>query len=82
MIIKIQESAKKDLKKLPKQDALKILKEIEKLENFPHISNIKKLKNFYPPFRLRVGNYRILFDVEDDVLIVVNIKHRKESYKK
>ena len=82
MIIKIQESAKKDLKKLPKHIALKILKEIEKLENYPNISNIKKLKNFYPPFRLRIGNYRVLFDIEDDILIVVNIKHRKESYKK
>ena len=80
MIIIIQDSAKKDLKKIDKSTALKILKNIKKLEDYPDISNIKRLKNHYPPQRFRVGNYRILFDIEDDKVIVVNIKHRKEAY--
>ena len=78
MIVQIQESAKKDLKKLDKNLALRILKSIQKLENYPSVSNIKKLRNHYPPLRYRVGEYRVLFDVIDDTLIVVNIKHRKE----
>jgi len=82
MKIKIQERAKKDLKKIDKQNVIKILKNIQKLENYPNISNIKTLKNFYPPKRLRVGDYRILFDVEEDMIIVFNIKHRKEAYEK
>ena len=57
MKIKIQERAKKDLKKIDKQNVIKILKNIQKLENYPNISNIKTLKNFYPPKRLRVGDY-------------------------
>ena len=81
MIVKIQESAKKDLKKLDKSKAVKILNQLKKLENYPDISNIKKLNNHYPPMRYRIGDYRVLFDVEDDILIVVNIKHRKEAYK-
>ena len=82
MIIKIQERAKKDLKRIDKQNVIKILKNIKKLENYPNISNIKILKNFYPPKRLRVGDYRILFDVEGDTIIIFNIKHRKEAYGK
>jgi len=81
MNIRFQESAKKDLKKIDKKNIIKILKEIEKLENYPNISNIKKLKNYYPPQRLRVGNYRVLFDIENNEIIIVRIKHRKDAYK-
>ncbi len=80
MIVKVQESAKKDLKKLDKHHALKILKQLQKLEEYPYISNIKKLKNHYPPMRYRVGDYRVLFEVEEETIIVVHIKHRKEAY--
>jgi len=80
MIVTIQESAKKDLKKIDKTVALRILKNIKKLENYPDVANIKKLKNHYPPQRFRVGDYRVLFEIEDEKIIVVNIKHRKEAY--
>ncbi len=81
MTIKVQASAKKDLKKLDKSTALHILKQLKNLENYPDLANIKKLKNYYPPMRYRVGNYRVLFDIEDGMVIVVNVKHRKEAYK-
>jgi mRNA interferase RelE/StbE len=69
------------LQKIDKNSASKILNKIETLKEFPNIPNFKKLTNFYPPFRLRVGNYRILFNVEDDKITVFRIKHRKEVYK-
>ncbi len=80
MKIEIQESAKKELKKIDKYKAKVILKKIKELEAYPDLTNIKKLKNHYPPFRYRTGDYRVLFDVVEDVLIVVHIKHRKEAY--
>jgi len=81
--IEIQETAYKNLKKLDKQHAIKILKTIKKLENFPDITNIKKLKNFTPTHRLRVGDYRVLFgvDIENNIIKIGEVKHRKESYK-
>ena len=81
MVVKIDNNALKDLGKIHKGDVAKIFAKIETLSLFPHIPNIKKLTHFEPPFRLRVGNYRVLFDVEDDVLTVYNVKHRKESYR-
>ncbi|MBE0490732.1 MAG: type II toxin-antitoxin system RelE/ParE family toxin [Sulfurospirillum sp.] len=51
------------------------------LKDFPQIANLKKMVNFYPPFRLRVGDFRILFDVVDEAITIYAIKHRKESYK-
>ena len=80
MQIDIQDSAYKDLKKIDKTDAIKILQIIKKLEDYPHITNVKKLTNHYLPFRLRIADYRVLFDIENEKIIVSNIKHRKEAY--
>ena len=80
MLINIQDSAYKYLKKIDKKEAIKILQTIKKLEDYPHITNVKKLTNHYPPFRLRIADYRVLFDIEEDKIIVSNIKHRKEAY--
>ena len=80
MKIIIKESAYKDLKQIDKQTAVKILKDIQKLENYPDISNTKKLKNYTPTYRLRIGNYRVLFDIEDDNIVIGRILHRKDAY--
>ena len=42
--------------------------------------DIKKLTNYTPEYRLRVGNYRVLFEIEDDVLVIYKIKHRRNVY--
>jgi len=79
--VRIDDKAIKDLSKIHKAQAQKILSKIEALEAFPKVPNLKRLTNFEPPYRLRVGNYRVLFDVEGDTLTVYRVKHRKESYK-
>ena len=80
MTVEIDSKALKDLTKIHKQEVKKIFSKIELLENYPDTSNIKKLTNFEPPYRLRVGDYRVLFDIEDDVITVYRIKHRSKSY--
>jgi mRNA interferase RelE/StbE len=80
MKIEILDKAIKDLKKIDKIQAKKILNSISNLEHYPNIANIKKLTNYNPTHRLRVGNYRVLFDIENDIIIVSRIKHRKDVY--
>ena len=81
MKISIRKKAIKDLKYLDVKAQEKIKREILNLKNFPNVKNIKKLVNFEPAYRLRVGDYRILFDVENDEIIIGRILHRKDSYK-
>ena len=81
MTVKIDDKAIKDLSKVHKVEVSKIFLKIEELEKFPHVPNIKKLTNFEPPYRLRVGNYRVLFDIEDNTITVYRVRHRKECYK-
>lgn len=72
--------AEKDLRGISKPDALRILKKIVNLEN-GLTGDIKKLTNFTPEYRLRVGDYRILFEVENDNINIYRVIHRKDSYR-
>ena len=77
--------ALKNLKKLPKPDQERILINIKKLAKNPdNKSNIRKLVNNDVAYRLRVGNYRVLFERYDDRIIVeiIDILHRKDSYRR
>ena len=80
MLVELDDKAIKDLSKIDKQNALKIFSKIENLKDFPKVANFKKLTNFVPPYRLRVGDYRVLFDREDDIITVYRIRHRKDIY--
>ena len=80
MRVKIRKGAVKDFKKIPEPHKSKIKEKITLLERFPELPNIKKLTNHTPAYRLRVGDYRILFDVYEDKIEVAAIRHRKESY--
>jgi len=78
--IELKPTAIKDLKSLDRKEALRIIEKIKVLEN--NLSgNVKKLTNFTPEYRLRVGDYRVLFGVEGQNVIVYRIKHRKEAYR-
>lgn len=43
--------------------------------------DVKRLTNFTPEYRLRVGDYRVLFEVDGDNVVIYRIKHRKEAYR-
>jgi len=59
MKVIIYEKILKDLKKIDKKVAKNIIAKIDILKKYRNIPNIKKLTKFYPPFRLRVGDYRV-----------------------
>ena len=81
MKIRLRKSALKDLKRIDAKTKDKILSKIIKLKNFPNVTNPKKLTSFEPAYRFRIGDYRVLFDVHEDTIVIGRILHRKESYK-
>ncbi len=78
------EKATKNLKKIPPIDAKRILIKLDELAANPkEAANVKQLTNHpVAAFRLRVGNYRVLFDKEEALKIieVVEIGNRKDIY--
>ena len=78
--VDILKKAQKDISKLDFKEVKDILLSIKDLENYPNVSNIKKLINYKPIYRKRIGNYRILFDIEDDLITVGRVLHRSKAY--
>ena len=79
--ISIKKSAEKELKKLSAEMYLRVRKGILNLAENPRQNGCKQLKG-KESYRIREGNFRIIYEIEDDVLIimVVKIGHRKEVY--
>jgi len=77
--IEFKPRALKDLKALPKAMQRRIIARIEALRN-DLAGDVKKLTDFTPEYRLRVGDYRILFEVEGNRVIIYRIFHRKDAY--
>ena len=71
----------KDLKHLQKQDASRIADALERLQS-DLAGDVKKLTNCTPEYRLRVGQFRVLFEIENETRIIVyRIVHRREAYR-
>ncbi len=80
----IKASAEKELLTLPNDVVAKVLTMIYSLAEHPHQNGTKKLKGSLPPcFRARVGNYRIVYKINNQELVVhvLAIGHRKEIYR-
>lgn len=71
--------AVENLRDLPRTVAGQIVRKILRLEN-GLTGNIKKLRRADFGYGLRMGDYRILFDVEDDTIVIQKIGHRKDVY--
>jgi mRNA interferase RelE/StbE len=72
--------ALKDLKKLPSQESRRIVEKIELLRN-DLAGDVKRLTNFTPEYRLRVGDYRVLFETEGQSVVIYRVLHRKDAYR-
>lgn len=80
MNIQFKPRAEKDLSGLSKADQARLVQKIALLQN-GLTGDIKRLANFTPEYRLRVGDYRVLFEVIEDRVIVYRVMHRREAYR-
>ena len=78
----IKKSAAKEIEKIQKKDRIRIIEKIRSLPNDPHQEGSKKLSR-QEKYRIRQGNYRILYQIIADelIIIVVKIGHRRDVYK-
>jgi mRNA interferase RelE/StbE len=81
--IQYKRSASEELLALPETQARKILSSINRLAEEPRPHGSKKLKGSNNVYRLRIGNYRVIYTITDQILIVTIIKigHRKSVYR-
>jgi mRNA interferase RelE/StbE len=76
--VNFAKSVKKDFKKIPKFEVAKILDVIKELAKNPRSSKSIKLRG-EKLYRLRVGNYRVIYDIQDNVMLIFVIKLGQRS---
>ena len=81
--IRFKRSAAKELGKLPPKMQRKILQAIEALANDPRPHGSRKLVNWEDFWRIRIGDYRVIYQIKDNQLLIqiIGIRHRKDAYR-
>lgn len=79
--LEFKPKAAKDLDKLPRETASRVIRKLEALRSGLKGGDVKRLTNFSPEYRLRVGDYRALFEVEGSSIVVYRVIHRREAYR-
>jgi len=82
--IEWKQSAKKELKKLPKSIIPKIIDVVATLADDPYPKGSKNLRGTNYTYRIRISDYRVVYSVFSDLLVieVIKIGHRKDIYRK
>jgi len=68
-----------ELNKLENSIKRRIFNKIEKLSENPFLGDIKRLKGD-GSFRLRIGDYRVIFEVDGNIIKILKVGHRKNVY--
>jgi mRNA interferase RelE/StbE len=79
--VELRPAALRDLKSLPREVLGRVSAKIDSLPGNPRPPGVEKLSGSEDSYRVRVGDYRILYRILDEVLLVlvVAIRHRKEA---
>ena len=81
--VEIKVSAQKELMALPSSAKDRVISHIDALAENPRPSGCKKLTGAEKAYRIRIGDYRVVYEIENRVLVVliVRIAHRREVYR-
>jgi mRNA interferase RelE/StbE len=81
--VEVLPRAIKELEKIPDTTYRRIVKRIERLESMPRPLDTLKLKGHERRWRIRVGDYRVLYEIHDAnrVVVIFRVVHRKEAYR-
>lgn len=82
-VVEFRRAAEKDLRRLDPVIQRRVLRAVENLATDPRPSGCRKLQGSDNAFRIRIGDYRVVYTVDDAVLIVAieRVRHRGEVYR-
>ena len=81
--IEFTRSAQRALEGIPERDLKKVARRVDALADNPRPPGTKKLRGGTDEYRLRVGDYRVIYSVTDSGLLVtvIRIAHRRDAYR-
>jgi mRNA interferase RelE/StbE len=78
--VQFKPAAVKDIKGIPARTQSRILTKIEVMSDNLK-GDVKRLTSLTREYRLRVGDYRVLFEIEGKSIIIYRVRHRREAYR-
>ncbi|PAX60704.1 type II toxin-antitoxin system RelE family toxin [Brunnivagina elsteri] len=81
--VEITPAARRQIKKLPNDIQKQVVEQLEELAFEPRPDGVKKLAGSDDLYRVRLGKYRIIYEIQDGLLLitVVKVKNRSDVYK-
>jgi mRNA interferase RelE/StbE len=82
-LIEVKSSASKEIEKLPRPMVARVVDAIRELADNPYPQGVKKLAGFDRAYRVRVGDYCVLYAVYENRLVIeiIRVAHRKDVYR-
>lgn len=82
-LLEFKSSVEKDFRKIPQTQAIKIWSSIQALKTEPRPRNSRKLAGTDSDYRIRIGDYRVVYRIIDDskIIIIFAAEHRKDIYR-
>ena len=82
--VEIRPRARRDVKRLPQDIQVRLIAKIRSLASNPRPRGVIKMEGPEGTYRMRVGNYRIIYDIHDEHkrVLVVRVRHRRDVYRK
>ncbi len=82
--IEFAPSAVRELQRLPREVQVRIARKIDGLAANPRPSGSKKLQGLSDRWRIRIGDYRVIYDIHDDIVrvLVLKVGHRRDIYRR
>jgi len=79
----LERAAERDLKALPIQNFQPIISRVKTLTDNPRPTGCRKIAGSRNAWRIRVGNYRVVYEIDDraKVVRVMRVRHRREVYR-
>ena len=81
--VEVTRTAEKQLRRIAKRDRSRLVEAIQGLADRPRPHSARKLQGYDDVYRIRVGQYRVVYEVFEDrvIVIVLKVGHRKDIYK-
>ena len=81
--IEVSATAERQLRKLPRAEMIRVIRAVQSLADEPRPRGCRKLQGYDDAYRIRVGNYRVLYSVDGKKIIVTVLKiaHRRDAYR-